>query len=243
MPTDPRDEALRQLALELGHDPSHHEADFFPGPGNRLALQHVLAYPNWAGPLALLFGPSGSGKSHLAQIWADRSGARVLEPGSLAGVSSDEPLVLEDVDRPGYDEDALFHLLNQSIRDGRPVLLTARTLIADWPYRTDDLKSRARLAAPFTLSPPIDTQLTQILAKLFSDRQVGVDPRVLAYVAQRMERSAEEASELVELMDRLALARGTAVTRAVARDALALRRAVRGEIDSDEAAAEGDSDE
>jgi chromosomal replication initiation ATPase DnaA len=242
MPGDTPSDPIRQLQLELGHDPSHHEADFIAGPGNRLALQHILAFPDWAAPLTLLMGPAGSGKSHLARIWAERSGAAILRPGEIAIGNADQPLAIEDVDRQGYAEEALFHLLNQSIRDLRPILLTARLPIGQWPYRTDDLKSRARLAAPFTLAPDSDTQLMQILAKLFEDRQVTVDAKVLDYVVRRMERSAEEAGELAELMDRLALARQSAVTRGIAREALAIRRAARGEDETQEAA-EGEDDE
>ena len=45
------------------------------------------------------------------------------------------------------DAAGLFHLLNQSMRDHRPMLLTAREPVANWPFTTNDLKSRARLAA------------------------------------------------------------------------------------------------
>ncbi len=81
--------------------------------------------------------------------------------------------MVEDVDRAGYDEDALFHLLNQSMRDGRPVLMTAREGVANWPFETDDLKSRARLAARFTVAVTDDIQLSQMFVKLFGDRQSG----------------------------------------------------------------------
>ena len=47
--------------------------------------------------------------------------------------------MIEDVDRAGYDEAGLFHLLNQSMRDQRPLLMTAREDIANWPFATDDL--------------------------------------------------------------------------------------------------------
>ena len=43
-----------QLPLDLGHTPSHAQADFMVGEGNELAYAHVLAYPNWPGPLTLL---------------------------------------------------------------------------------------------------------------------------------------------------------------------------------------------
>lgn len=223
-----------QLPLEFGHDPALGEADFVVSDANRLAYAHVLAYPHWPGPMTLLQGPPKSGKSHLARIFADRSGAQVPESDALedlARMGGDAPLVIEDADRRRYAEPALFHLLNQSMRDRRPLLITAREPIGSWPYRTEDVLSRARLASLFTLDEPDDVQLAQMLVKLFGDRQIGVDPKVVAYVAARMERSPEEAVILVELLDRLALARGTAITRSVAAEALALRGASQLEFD------------
>ena len=217
-----------QLALELGHSPSHAEADFIVGEGNELAYGHILAYPDWAGPLTLLLGPAKSGKSHLARIWAVRAGAEFAEPAEIEALSaagSAAPLVVEDVDRLGYDENSLFHLLNQSMRDRRPLVMTARESVAAWPFRTDDLKSRARLAATFTVQTSDDIQLSQMFVKLFSDRQVAVDPKVIAYLVARMERSSEEAVILAGILDEMALARGTAITRALAAEALALRGA------------------
>ena len=115
------------------------------------------------------------------------------------------------------------------MRDERPVLMTARTPVADWPYRTDDVKSRARLAAHFSITAPDDILLSQMFVKLFADRQLSVDPKVISYLVGRMERSSEEAVALVELLDRLSLSRGRAITRAVAADALAIREQRQGE--------------
>jgi chromosomal replication initiation ATPase DnaA len=176
--------------------------------------------------LTLIEGPAKSGKSHLARIWADRAGARMAVAGeleALAGEGGRAALVIEDVDRAGFDEDALFHLLNQAIRDGRPMLMTAREAVANWPFETDDLKSRARLAAHFAVAVTDDIQLSQMFVKLFGDRQVTVDPKIISYLVARMERSPEEAVALADLVDRIALSRGTAITRSVAAAALAER--------------------
>lgn len=221
-----------QLALELGHTPAHGEADFLVGEGNELALAHLLAFPNWPGPLTLVIGPASSGKSHLARIWIERAGAQVAAVEALEELSRQGgalPLVIEDVDRGGYDEAALFHLLNQSMRDRRPLLMTAREPVSGWPYVTNDVKSRARLAASFTIELTDDIQLSQIFVKLFGDRQVAVEPRIISYLVARMERSPEEATALVDLLDRLALERGTKISRSLASEALAMRRVARGE--------------
>jgi chromosomal replication initiation ATPase DnaA len=231
----------RQLPFEWGHEPSHEEDDFIEGEGNRLALAHIRGFPNWPGPLTLIEGPAKSGKSHLARIWAERVGARVAAPADLEALASEgghAPLVVEDVERAGYDENALFHLLNQAMRDARPVLMTARESVANWPFETDDLKSRARLAAHFTVSVTDDIQLSQMFVKLFGDRQVTVEPKIISYLVARMERSPEEAVALADLVDRIALSRGTAITRSVAAAALAERG-----IEEDELDLEGSDDE
>lgn len=215
-----------QLPFDYGHEPSHLEADFIEGDGNRLALAHLRRYPDWPAPLTLLEGPAKSGKSHLGRVWAARAGGIAAGPSDLVELSrlgGRAPVLIDDVDRGGYSEPALFHLLNQSIRDRRPVLLTAREPIANWPFETDDLKSRARLAAHFALALSDDIQLSQMFAKLFDDRQVMVKPDVIAYLVTRMERSPEEAVALAELADRMALSRGSAITRRIAAAALAER--------------------
>ena len=80
--------------------------------------------------------------------------------------------------------------------------------------------------------------VSQMFVKLFGDRQVAVDPKVIAYLVQRMERSPEEAVALVDLTDRLALARASAITRRIAAAALAERGVAQLELDL-----EGDDDE
>lgn len=215
-----------QLVLDLGHTPSHAEADFIVSPGNQLAFEHVIAFPNWSGPLSLISGPAKSGKSHLARIWAERAEAVHALPDALetlAGQGGTQPVLLEDVDRIAYDEQALFHLLNQCMRDGRPLLMTARNPVSQWPYQTADVLSRARLASNFPVETPDDIQLSQMLVKLFGDRQIAIDPKIIAYLVARMERSTSEAVAIVALMDKLALTRRVSVTRSIAAEALAIR--------------------
>jgi chromosomal replication initiation ATPase DnaA len=237
----PGDRQGGQLPFDYPHAPSFSEADFIEGDGNRLAFAHIHAFPDWPGPLTLIIGPPKSGKTHLAGIWAHRSGAETPPADAveaLASAGGTGPLLLEDVDRAGYDETALFHLLNQSMRDQRPILMTARESVANWPFQTDDLKSRARLAASFTLALSDDIQLAQMFVKLFADRQVAVDPKVIGFLVARMERSPEEAVVLADLLDRMALSRATAITRGLAAEALALRGDTQLELDL-----EGDDDE
>ncbi|SEQ47576.1 hypothetical protein SAMN05428969_3186 [Devosia sp. YR412] len=232
LPANPDSANKGQLTLELGHVSAQGEADFLVGEGNELAHGRIVAFPHWADPITLLTGPAKSGKSHLARIFADRSHALFAGVDDLEGLATHggtAPLIVEDVDRLGYDEAGLFHLLNQSMREQRPLLLTAREDVANWPLATDDVRSRMRRAAAFTLDLSDDIQLSQMFVKLFGDRQIAVDPKIIAYLVARMERSTEEVVILADIMDRQALAKGTAITRSIAADALDRRRVARGE--------------
>ena len=238
VPADPAPGKVKeQLTLELGHVPAQGEADFLVGVGNELAHGRIMAFPHWPDPITLLTGPPKSGKSHLARILADRSGALFAGTNDLEHLATHggtAPLIIEDADRLGYEEAGLFHLLNQSMREQRPLLMTARDDIANWPLATDDVRSRVRRATVFTLELTDDIQLSQMFVKLFGDRQIAVDPKIIAYLVARMERSTEEVVLLADLMDRLALARGSAITRSIAADALDRRRAARGETSSEQ---------
>jgi chromosomal replication initiation ATPase DnaA len=216
--------STQQLALDLPHSPALTESDFVVSESNQAALDHLRAWPDWPVGLTVVIGPPKSGKTHLADIWTARSGAHAVwaeNAGEAAKAAG--PLLLEDVDRTPVDETAFFSLLNQAVRGERAMLLTARVPIDQWPYRTEDVRSRLRLASAFEIRPLSDAHLMQIFVKLFRDRQVDIDPDVLIYVMERMERSPAEAVALVELMDRIALSKGKPITRATAADALGIR--------------------
>ncbi len=215
----------RQLTLDWPHAPSYAREDFLEAPGNEEALRVLSAWPNWAAPTLMLVGPDGSGKSHLGAIWARDAGATVVAVDSLARAALVElaasgALLIEDADHIGADEAALFHLMNLARESGAFLLMTARAQPDMWGLKTPDLLSRLRLAPIVSLGSP-DLELTKkVLFKLFSDRQLVVDPSVVAYIALRIERSLNAARAIVAALDREALARGKGVTRAMAAEFL-----------------------
>jgi chromosomal replication initiation ATPase DnaA len=99
-------------------------------------------------------------------------------------------------------------------------MLTARAAPDSWGLKTPDLLSRLRLAPSVRLNAPDDDLARAVLFKLFADRQLAVDPSVIAYIALRIERSLDAARGIVSALDREGLARGRAVTRAMAAQVL-----------------------
>ena len=211
----------RQLILDWPHQPSFSREDFLFDPSNREAVDAIDRWPDWPGRMLLLVGPEGSGKSHLAALWAATAGAPAIRGQDLAKESArvsieGAALLIEDTDKVGVAEERLFHLINSALQTAAWVLLTARQGPEAWGLTIPDLLSRLRLAPVVRLKAPDIELIEAVLFKLFSDRQLQVEPRVIAYIATRIERSLGAARRLVATLDREALAKGRRVTRAMA---------------------------
>jgi chromosomal replication initiation ATPase DnaA len=206
----------RQIPIPLEHPPQLGRDDFIVSPSNRAALDLIERWPDWPTALVILVGPPGSGKSHLASIWQERSGAAALQSGEPLPSPLPAAIVIDNIDLQPIDEPGLFHLINGMAEAGGHLLLTARTPVTDWGVRLPDLLSRLRLATPGHLDTPDDSLLRQVLVKLFADRQLLVDKAVIDYLLKRMERSLDAARLLVEAIDREALAENRRISRALA---------------------------
>jgi len=209
----------RQLALALEHPESHARDDFLAGACNEAALKLVESWPDWPGNAAALVGPEGSGKSHLASIWASLSGARIvsgrsLEKTDLMAALATAALVVEEA--AAADERALFHLLNLAREEEAFLLLTTRTPPAAWRVAMADLGSRLRALPMVTLKPPDDAMLRGVIVKLAADRQLALDEALVRYLSTRIERSFAAARAAIAALDDEALRRGRPASRALA---------------------------
>jgi chromosomal replication initiation ATPase DnaA len=216
-------EALRprQLLLALAHAESFAREDFLEGPSNAAALALVSSWPDWPNRIMALTGPEDAGKSHLASIWAEASGARRISAKHLT--EADVPaalatgaLVLEDLEPGGFDERALFHLINLAREEEAYVLITGREPPAKFRVDIRDLASRLRAVPSVLLQPPGDALLRLLLVKLAADRQIALDESVVSYVANRIERSFAAVRAAVARLDEESLRLHRPVTRALA---------------------------
>ena len=196
----PREDVVTQLVLPLEVRSAQGRADFIVAPGNERAVAFIDSFPNWPAPAAALYGPAASGKSHLAAVWAQKSGAAVIDAADLKGGIPDGPLVVENVGA-GAAEAPLFALLER----GAPLLLTSLAPPSDWPFTLPDLVSRTRALLAFALWAPDDALLMGLAVKLFADRQLAVPEAVVAHMIRSLERSPGAIRDFVARADAAAL--------------------------------------
>jgi chromosomal replication initiation ATPase DnaA len=218
---------MTQLTIDLpGRPPALGRADFLESGCNADALGWIERWPGWPSRALVLHGPPQSGKSHLAHLWHERSGAAMIagdrlaeaDPAALAAA----PAVAVD-DAEHAPEQALLHLYNCCIEAGAGLLVVAREAPPRWPIALPDLASRLRAALSVAIAAPDDALLAALLVKHFADRQVQVAPEVIAFLAPRMERSFADAGALAAALDRAALGARRPIGLALARKILGER--------------------
>ncbi|MFZ3228502.1 MAG: chromosomal replication initiator DnaA [Xanthobacteraceae bacterium] len=210
----------RQLALALNHAESFAREDFLSGTSNESALALIDAWPDWPARALALVGPEGSGKTHLATIWAGAAGARVVSGRALGEIDvpaalATGALVVEDA-AAITDERALFHVINLAREEGVFLLFTARSAPSLWPVALPDVVSRLRALPVIVLQAPDDAMLRGVIVKLAADRQLQLDESVVGYILTHIERSFAAARAAVIALDQEALRQGRPPSRALA---------------------------
>jgi len=217
-----------QLPLDLPLPVTHRREDIIESEANRMAISMLDGWPNWKSHVSVLAGPVGAGKTHIASVWADKADALQCLSQELgehmdrfvAYASDGGCILIEDAGAGVIDETAMFHLLNAIRQGGGYCLITSRSWPVEWAVKLPDLASRLKAVQVFELREPDDDLLRQVMFKLFADRQLVVDDKVIDYCVLRMERSLESAGRLVDAIDAEALARKSPITRSTAASAL-----------------------
>jgi len=222
-------ERMAQLVLDLDYRASLDGADFFVADCNAAAVAMIDGWPAWTSHAQALVGPAGAGKTHLASVWMKRSGAISLAPediGARSRVMMQRPpaALIEDIDRALADGRAdpvdLFHLYNW-LNEGRGYLLfTARTPPSRWEIALPDLRSRLRSMPVTDIGAPDETLIAALLVKQLGDRQLRIPPRVVDYIAPRIERSFAAVEAMATRLDTLSLERKRPLSISLARAAL-----------------------
>jgi chromosomal replication initiation ATPase DnaA len=212
---------IRQSVFDLSLLQSYRAEDYFSCGSNARAQAQLMAR-DWPGGRMLLIGPGGAGKTHLAHIWAASAGAQMVAAADLGNADLGRlsgALVIEDAEDLAGDpsaEAALFHLWNRA----ETLLITAAAPPRDWGLALPDLVSRVQSMVIAQLDAPDDALLSAVLVKLFADRQIQVQPNLIAFLLPRMERSVAAARQIVADLDARSLALGKPITRAFAAEFL-----------------------
>jgi len=204
-----------QLALPFGSRPALRREDFIIAPSNEQALRFIERWPDWPVRAAAISGPRDSGKTHLARIFCDLSGARLWSGPELSTIDpmelpADGAIAIElDEARADAERDRRLFALFE--RPSGTLLLTGRTPPTEWKTALGDLKSRFDALLAFPVWAPDDDLLSALIRKQFSDRQLDATDNVVRRLLIHVERTPQAVAAFIARIDEKALAEKRAV--------------------------------
>ena len=202
-----------QLILKFPTEQAYKKEDFYVSSSNQEAYDFINSWPKWVKRIINIFGPSGSGKSHLASmlknktscLWID---SKDLNEKTFLKFKTKEALILENLNET-ISEKLLFTLWNIALQDNKYFLITSTKPINLYKFKMDDLVSRVNSSLIIGISLPSDDLISVILAKNFSDKQIKVDKKHIDYIIKRIDRSYEKISQFISTLDKYSLKKGS----------------------------------
>ena len=201
-----------QLILKFPSHQAYKKEDFYVSPSNQEAYDFITSWPKWVKRTVNIFGPSGSGKSHLASILKSKTSHLQIEGKNLSDeiffkFKTKEALIIENINEK-VSENLLFSLWNVALQDNKYLLFTSSKPVSSFKFKLPDLKSRSKDIITIGLKLPSDDLIGVILTKNFSDKQIKVEKKHIDYIIKRIDRSYEKISQFVLTLDKYSLEKG-----------------------------------
>ena len=202
-----------QLILKFPSHQAYKKEDFYVSPSNQEAYDFINSWPKWIKRTINIFGPSGSGKSHLASILKSKISSLQIEANNLNDETffkfkTKEVLIIENLNTR-VSENLLFSLWNVALQDNKYLLITSTKPISSFKFKLRDLISRVTSSLIIGINLPSDDLISVILAKNFSDKQIKVEKKHIDYIIKRIDRSYEKISQFILTLDKYSLKKGS----------------------------------
>ena len=201
-----------QLILKFPKSNVYLKEDFYVSSSNQEAYEFISIWPRWIKRIVNIFGPPGSGKTHLASILKNKTSTLEIESNELSDkiffdFKIKEALIIENLSEK-VSENLLFALWNFALQDNKYLLITSTKPISSYKFKLPDLRSRASSAVIIGINLPNDDLISVILAKNFSDKQIKVEKKHIDYIIKRIDRSYEKISQFISILDKYSLKKG-----------------------------------
>lgn len=221
---------MLQQALELPITPRYGLENFITCPGNQSAFEFSSRIADSTEPdqLLYLYGPHGSGKTHLLHGIGNR-----LAPGGYQVISckhltvpisyENQALLIDDLDQlPDIPDlrNGLWEAFNHYYTKGYPLVLAGRLPPRELPTIDEHLISRLLWGLVAHLDVSDDRSRLMLIAKLASDRQIILPDEVGNWLLQILPRDVGSLVAACDALYRAALQRKCRITLRLAKDVL-----------------------
>ncbi|MCH2540962.1 MAG: DnaA/Hda family protein [Alphaproteobacteria bacterium] len=209
-----------QLSLNLKKKGIYEKDDFLVSSSNKEAYKLVNSWPEWRSRKIIIFGDSGTGKTHLSKIWQKNTSAIILNLNQLKKIKFESffkkknIFIIENISdffdkinnkEKNNLEKQLLHFYNLIEEKKGYLLLTSLIAPKLWKISLPDLKSRILSSIAVKIKKPNDQLLSSVLVKLFVDKQILIDKKIIKFIVYRSERSFANLENIVNKIDKQSL--------------------------------------
>tara|TARA_B100001013_G_scaffold342657_1_gene268962 strand:+ start:2333 stop:3034 length:702 start_codon:yes stop_codon:yes gene_type:complete len=209
-----------QLSLNLKKKKIYEKDDFLVSNSNKEAYRLINSWPEWRSRKIIIFGDSGTGKTHLSKIWQNKTSAIILNLNKLKKIKFESffqkknIFIIENISsffdkinkkEKNNLEKKLLHFYNLIEEKKGYLLLTSLIAPKLWKISLPDLKSRILSSIAVKIKKPNDELLSSVLVKLFVDKQILIDKKIIKFIVYRSERSFANLENIVNKIDKQSL--------------------------------------
>jgi chromosomal replication initiation ATPase DnaA len=207
---------MEQLIFKFPFSKKYFEQDFFVSSNNFSAFKLIEEWPTWPGKWLNIFGESGSGKTHLAKILEKKiNNTKLIDAKDIDNEVVQEMVnfdcLIIDSFKNDIDEKLLYSILNQSKRFENYVLIISTLSIKEKKFKLNDLQSRMNSFLYFGIELPTDDLLKIIISKTLSEKQININPKILDFILNNVERSYDKMFKFLKDLDELSLSTGKSI--------------------------------
>ena len=209
-----------QLSFNLKKEKIYEKDDFLVSNSNKEAYRLINSWPEWRSRKIIIFGDSGTGKTHLSKIWENKTSAIILNLNKLKKIKFESffqkknIFIIENISsffdkinkkEKNNLEKKLLHFYNLIEEKKGYLLLTSLIAPKLWKISLPDLKSRILSSIAVKIKKPNDELLSSVLVKLFVDKQILIDKKIIKFIVYRSERSFANLENIVNKIDKQSL--------------------------------------
>ena len=207
---------MDQLVFKFPFKTKYFEQDFYVSSNNFSAYQLIESWPNWPGKWLNIFGPMGSGKTHLSKI-LEKKIKRVMiidetkiNNKVIQNLNSFDCLIIDGFSNK-IEENLLYSILNQTKQLNNFMLINSKSPLKKFEFKLPDLRSRINSFNFIGIDLPTDDLLKVIISKSFSDKQINLNPKITEYIIKNVERSYEKMFKFLSDLDKMSLSSGKSI--------------------------------
>ena len=202
----------KQFALPLKFRTIKNRENFIVSKSNQEAVKLIENSKFWKTrnkinsiPGAVIYGPKGSGKTHLSKIFEKVFNANYLTSltsNCLEKVIEGKNFILDDF-IPGkkFPSELVMHFINQVTYNECSVLFLSRLSPFEMNWNLEDLNSRIRSLVSSEIKLPDDVLLYSFMVKYSNDKNLILSDKKIIYILKRLDRSFENVIEIIDRLD------------------------------------------